>query len=174
MKKLALVCSLIVFSQFSFAEESKSFNIVYGAHGGGFGFGPGLSYAVNENLAIGIVSEAVSLKIEGVTGKSSGFGANAKYYMESVLDGPYVNVYFITGSAEGSNTTDSVKVDVTTIGATAGITRMWDSFNIDAGVGMRSMWLGDVTTTGGLDSTSLEDGLSGMGLSLSFSAGYAF
>lgn len=174
MKKLALVCSLIVFSQFSVAGESKSFNIVYGAHGGGFGFGPGLSYAVNENIAIGIVSESASLASGGVTATSSGFGANAKYYMEAALDGPYVSGYFIMGGAEGRNATESVKLDATTIGATFGNTWMWDGFNLDAGIGMRSMSLGDVTATGGLDSTSLEAGFSQIGLSVSFSVGYAF
>jgi hypothetical protein len=174
MKKLALVCSLIVFSQFSFAEESKSFNIVYGAHGGGFGFGPGLSYAVNENIAIGIVSESASMASGSVTAKSSGFGANARYYMEAALNGPYVSGYFIMGGAEGSSTTESVKMDATSIGATFGNTWMWDGFNLDAGIGMRSMSLGGVTATSGLDTSSLENSLSGMGLSLSFSAGYAF
>lgn len=174
MKKIILSLPLLLLSQTSFADSSNSFNVKLGAHGGGFGFGPAIEYKLNKNLSVSAMYETISLNSIDVNASSTGFGLGVRYYLNQALSqGTYLNFSFLSGNAEASDSFSSVDVSATSFSVTYGKSWFWDQFNIDAGIGLRSVSIGEINASSSLDTSSIED-LDGAGPSINISIGYAF
>lgn len=175
MIKIQLFFALILVSLSSFAENEKRFNIKYGANSGGFGFGPAIEYKINKNITLGLLYETITLTLDTTTSSSTGKGINARYYFnEALTQDIYLHASFITGSAEAKNEYAYAKLsDINSINLTFGKTWMWENFNLDASIGVRKFSTNEIETVGYVDTTALNS-LKGLGLSGSFTIGYAF
>lgn len=173
--KNIIVTFLLIASSLAFAEENtKNINLKYGANSGGFGFGPAVEYKASKNVTLGALYETISSDLGTVTARTSGFGINARYYFtEALTQDMYIHTSYVMGTSEASNNVESVKVNASSLNLTFGKTWMWDNFNLDSSIGIRSMSIGKIKTSSDVDTSSLED-LDGFGLSGSFTIGYAF
>jgi hypothetical protein len=173
--KNIIVTFLLIASSSAFTEENtKNINLKYGANSGGFGFGPAVEYKASNNVTLGALYESISSSSGTVNARTSGFGLNARYYFtEALTQDIYIHTSYVAGTGEASNSVDSVKVNASSINLTFGKTWMWDNFNLDGSIGIRSMSIGRIKTSNDIDTSSLES-LDGFGLSGSFTIGYAF
>lgn len=174
MKYLIVIISLIFSMSASSQENNKHINIKYGANSGGFGFGPAVEYKVSNNLTVGALHESHSSASGLVTITTAGYGINSRYYFnEALTQDMYLNTSYVTGSGKVADSFDYVEVDLSSLNFTLGKTWMWGGFNLDGSMGLSYMMSGDVKQSNDLDTSSLED-LDDIGLSISFTVGYAF
>ncbi len=174
MKNLLLSLPLLLLSQTSVADNHNVFNFKLGAHGGGFGFGPAIEYRINNDLSFSALYETFSLSSGNVDASSTGIGLGLRYYFNNAIsEDYYLNFTVATGSAEASDFFSQVNVDVTSVSLTFGKSWFWNHVNFDAGIGLRSLSIGEIDNTTGLDTSSIED-LEGTGPSINLALGYAF
>jgi hypothetical protein len=173
--KILITFFLLIASQSVFSEDdTKNINLKYGANSGGFGFGPAIEIKISKNITVGALYETISTSSGDVTGGTSGLGINARYYFtEALTQDIYIHTSYVTGTGDVSNDVNYLEVDASSINFTFGKTWMWDNFNLDSSIGIRSMSVGKIKKSSGVDASSLED-LDGLGLSVSFTVGYAF
>jgi hypothetical protein len=177
MKRLATILGtsiLLAAAGSANAENDKNFNVSFGANDG-FGFGPAVDYKVNKNWTVGLARESVSITSGSLTGTSSGTGVSVRYYMsEALAQGSYIKGGYMRGSASVIDATDSVTLDISSLSLTYGKTWMWDNFNLDANIGLRTLSASNIEATNGADSSELNSTFSGVAPALGFSIGYAF
>lgn len=175
MIKTKIVGALMLVSLSTFAEDEKNFNVKFGANSGGFGFGPAIEYKINNNITLGLLYESMSISADTTTGSSTGKGVNARYYFnEALTQDTYLHASFVVGSAEAKNEYASAKLsEINSINLTFGKTWMWENVNLDASIGVGKLSTNDIETTGNVDTAELE-AIDGVGISGSFTMGYAF
>lgn len=185
MKKLWIaVLGVLILSSYAYAEDGKRFNIKVGFSGSGFGLGPQLEVKIVENLSASLLYESISLDAGDIKAESQGFGLGVRYYFNRALaQGPYANMAYFSGSAEGSGDTvvnsgfsvsvirSSIEADATSFMAKLGYTWMWDNFNTDFSAGYGSISFENIKVSGDSVASDLEDVA---GFTLGFTVGYAF
>ena len=78
-----------------------------------------------------------------MTGGTTGLGINARYYFtEALTQDIDIHTSYVTGTGDVSNDVNYIEVDASSINLTFGKTWMWDNFNIDSSIGIRSMSVG--------------------------------
>ena len=120
-----------------------------------------------------MVSEGASYSSGSITASAYGFGVNVRYYFnEALTSDTYVSATHMSGSVEAENSLVKVTADASSTFVAFGKTWMWEHFNLDAFVGIRSISVGPFEVNSFIDTTSEE--IDETGLTLGFTLGFAF